>query len=274
MQNQKPLHLIVLAAGYATRLRDKLEGEDKGKPKHLLEVAGKTILDHGLERFEGILGIEKVTVVTNAVFTEKFEDWCKGYKGPFSVNILNDGTTSNEDRRGSIGDIHYCLEQESVKSDVIVFLGDNLFGQSLQDFVSFAREKNTPAIGVYDVGSLEEAKRFGCVAVDENEKITSFEEKPEKPKSSLISVGLYYFPAGHLYLVGDYIKEGKSPDLAGNLVCYLVEKNVVHAHPIQGYWEDIGDIDALKRVRKDFDNAVPGCHSISSVSSKCPQKVQ
>ena len=67
----------------------------------------------------------------------------------------------------------------------MVVAGDNLFSESLKDFGAFCKKINKPALGIYDVGSTEAAKKYGCVSVDDQQKLTFFEEKPAQPKTNL-----------------------------------------------------------------------------------------
>jgi glucose-1-phosphate thymidylyltransferase len=85
---------IILAAGYATRLYPLT----KNKPKPLLDVAGKPILEHILEKVSKVTDINEVFIVTNDRFYSCFIEWEKGYRFPDKIRIVNDGTTTNENR--------------------------------------------------------------------------------------------------------------------------------------------------------------------------------
>src|SRR5215216_4650146 len=109
------MKLVVLAAGYATRLYPLT----KDRPKHLLEVAGRAILDHVLEKLEPI-GFDGVYVVTNARFAPAFQQWAAGRDG---VTIVDDGTTDDSNKLGAIGDLDLVIRREQVDDDVIVVAG-------------------------------------------------------------------------------------------------------------------------------------------------------
>ena len=113
---------IILAAGYATRLYPLT----KDFPKPLLEVGGKAIMDHIMEKIERVSLIDGIYVVTNHRFYGHFVNWANhsGYAKP--IKVIDDKTTSNEDRLGAIGDLQFVMEQEKLEDDLLVMAGDNL----------------------------------------------------------------------------------------------------------------------------------------------------
>ena len=136
---------IILCAGYATRLYPLTENT----PKALLPINDKPLLSYIVKKLEAIKEINKVYVVTNAKFYSHFKDWERNSKFKKEVEIVNDNTTSNENRLGGIGDIHFVIEKERINEDVFVALGDNLFDFNLNDMISLFKKKNETTIGVY-----------------------------------------------------------------------------------------------------------------------------
>ena len=157
---------LILAAGYATRLRPLTDSI----PKQLLPVGGRPIVDWILDRIEET-SADEIHLVTNARFADDFVRWA----GDKDVVVHNDGTTSNEDRLGAIGDIQFV----DLDDDLLVTAGDNLFDYSLGDYEAYWRERDGSCIAVYDVGDPELAKKYGVVDVDENDRVTAFVEKRE-----------------------------------------------------------------------------------------------
>src|SRR3989338_8769893 len=95
---------IILAAGYAMRLHPLTEDT----PKPLLEVAGKPIMEHIINKFEN-LNINKIYIATNGKFYQNFSDWLHNFDAKTPIEIINDGTESNEGRLGAMGDIHFVI---------------------------------------------------------------------------------------------------------------------------------------------------------------------
>jgi glucose-1-phosphate thymidylyltransferase len=236
---------VVLAGGYATRLYPLT----RDRPKHLLEIGGRPILELLLERLP--LGdLDAVYVVTNAKFADRFREWAEAY--PADVLVIDDGTTSEDDRLGAIGDLQLAIESEGLDDDLIVAAGDSIFTEPLDDFARFGQERNAAAIAVYDIGDLEEMKRLSSIGVDDESRLVTFEEKPEHPESTLAGIALYFYPRAILPLVGRYLEEGNNPDQPGRLVGWLYERTPFYAWRVPGRWFDIGTPETLAEAEELF----------------------
>ena len=235
---------LVLAAGYATRL-DPLTLD---RPKALLEVGGKPMLDRVVERLPP-MGVEGVIVVTNARFTPHFEEWARGKEG---VTIVNDGTTSNDDRLGAIGDIGFVLDELGIDDELVVVAGDNLFGGDVSGLATRGRELDAPVIAVHDVGDLGRMHEYNQIEVDRDGRITYFEEKPAAPRTTLSGVALYYYPRHALPLVRQYLEEGNNPDQPGRLVEWLYPRTPFYTGLLPGEWYDIGSAETLEEANRIF----------------------
>ena len=152
------MKVIILAAGYATRLYPLT----LTRPKPLLPVAGKPMIDYVLDNLAPIGGIDRVFIVTNAKFADPIQQWADDYrtnKAKLDFTIVNDGSTDETNKLGAIGDLNLVITREKIDDDVIVVAGDNLFSEALTDFGRYCREKQEPVLAVYDVGSLEDIKK-------------------------------------------------------------------------------------------------------------------
>ena len=78
-----------------------------------------------------INSIDKIYIVTNDRFEQHFKKWLAGFEADKSIEIINDGTKSNEDRLGALGDVHHTIIHKNLDNDIIVIAGDNLFELSL-----------------------------------------------------------------------------------------------------------------------------------------------
>lgn len=239
---------IILAGGYATRLRPLTDSVSKP----LLPVGGRPMIDWILDRIRELEEVDGVHVVTNSRFAADFRAWAASQPG---VEVHDDGTRSNEDRLGAIGDIAFTIAAAGIDDDLLVIAGDNLFDYSLRDFVEFWRGKGVAsAVAVRDVGDPELVKQYSAVDVDDDARIVGFEEKPPEPQSTLAATATYLFHRDHVPLVDRYLEEGNVPDQPGRFVAWLQEREPVYAYPFEGTWADIGDpaqlLEADNRLRR------------------------
>jgi glucose-1-phosphate thymidylyltransferase len=236
-----------LAAGYATRLYPLT----LDRPKPLLEVAGEPILDRLLGQLP-LPELDAITVVTNAKFAPHFRVWAEGRDASVPIEVVDDGTTSDDDKLGAIGDLDLVVRTLNAEDDLLVAAGDSLFTERLDGFASFARRREAAAIAVYDVGDLEAMGRLSAVSVDSSGRVTGFEEKPERPASTLAGIALYFYPCEVLPLVSQYLGEGHNADQPGRFVEWLYSRTPVYAWPVPGRWLDIGTPDALAEADREF----------------------
>ena len=239
---------IILAAGYATRLQPLT----LNTPKSLLNVAGKPIIEHIIRKLEKISAINKIYVVTNSKFENHFREWLKNFDASSPIEILNDGTTSNEGRLGALGDVHYAIASKNIENDFMVVAGDNLFELSLNEVAAFFRKKQSNVIVLHDVRDLELAKHYGIVEVNDKNIVINFEEKPLSPKSTLASTGIYLFPRKTIDLIKKYISQGNSPDKTGNFIEWLHKREAVHTYITEKQWFDIGSVEQLEKANKHY----------------------
>jgi len=245
------MHAVVLAAGYATRLRpltDRIA-------KPLLPLAGRPMLDHLADKIDEVGEAEALHVVTNSRFAPAFEAWAAARSGRLPVRVHDDGTTSNADRLGAIGDLQFVIDSAGLEvEDLLVVAGDNLFDFSLDDYARFWRERGGSAIGVHDVGDLRLAREYGIAELDDQDRVVSLVEKPQEPASTLASIAAYLYTAEHAGLVKQYLGEGNPPDQPGRFVVWLYPRAPVYGYRFEGEWLDIGDrsqlLEADNRMRR------------------------
>jgi glucose-1-phosphate thymidylyltransferase len=242
---------IILAAGYATRLYPLT----LTRPKPLLPIAGRPLLEYIIDRLGEVGGIDSVYLVTNTKFAPQFRAWASGaaaISAPFRICVVDDGTSDEANKRGAIGDIMFTMRAEGIVDDCVVVAGDNLMSGNLEGFGALCRENGNPLLGVYDVRTAEAAQRFGVVSVDAGGTITRFEEKPAHPRSTLVSAALYFYPRSIFPLLEAYVREGRPLDPSGRFIEWLCTRVPVYAYTIPGIWYDIGTREALEEADKAF----------------------
>jgi len=241
------MKIIVLAAGYATRLYPLTLNH----PKPLLPIGGRPLLDRVLESLAGV-GADQTYVVTNAKFAPHFRAWAATRP---DVAVIDDGTTSDENKFGAIGDIAFVLEQAEIDDDLVVVAGDNLFSDDLWAFGDFCREREAPVLAVYDVGDLAQMSKYNSIETDDEGRITYFEEKPAAATSTLTGIALYFYPRHVLPLIAQYIAEGNNPDQPGRLIQWLYPRTDVYTWRVPGTWYDIGSAETLREADEAFSQS-------------------
>jgi glucose-1-phosphate thymidylyltransferase len=243
------VNALILAAGYATRLYPLT----LKKAKPLLVVGGKPIIEWVVDNLAGVSDLQTIYVVTNNKFASDFQAWSEDYRArhsEFRFRIINDGSTSDDDKLGAIGDINLVVTREDLsQSSLLVIAGDNLFTESLTDFVDSARSTEV-TVAVHDVGDLEAIKKYGNITVNSDGIITRFEEKPQKPQGTLAAIALYYYSPTVLSLLKTYLAAGNNPDQPGRFVQWLYTRKPVNTFQIKGKWLDIGSKETLENADK------------------------
>ncbi len=138
---------------------------------------------------------------------------------------------------------------------VLVLSGDQIYKMNFSGMIDFHKKSDAECtIAVFDV-PISEASRFGIMSCDENGKIFQFEEKPQKPKSTLASMGIYIF---NWKLLRKYLKEdskdlSSANDFGKNIIPnYLKDGRKLYAYKFNGYWRDVGTIESLWEANMDL----------------------
>lgn len=247
----KKVDVIVLCGGYATRMGPQYAST----PKALLPLSNIPLLSYTSKSLD-LEGVERIIISTNERFESQFRNWIEQErKSGFAkrLELVADPTNNNETKLGAVRGMAYAKEKAKVERDLLVVLGDNYFDYFDFDLMGALREMqrhNGPSIIAYDIGALDEAKRLGVVEVSRDGTIASFEEKPQNPKSTLISTGISFYPKQWLGAIDDYTKSSQNPDNIGNLIKYLSQRTKVHVIIKRGLWVDIGTPEAYKNLQE------------------------
>ena len=112
-------------------------------------------------------------------------------------------------------------------------------------------------LAVYDVGELEQIKKYNAITMDANRRITFFEEKPKQPTGTITGIALYYYPKEVLPLIRQYVAEGNNPDQPGRLVQWLYPRVPFYTWLVPGLWYDIGSKETLEEANRIFASLSP-----------------
>jgi len=243
---------LILAAGYATRLRPIT----LNKPKPLLPIARRPIIEYLIANIEQVHEIDRIYLVTNRRFFSKFHGWLKNFSSRKQIEILNDESLCDEDKLGAIGDMAFVIAKKQIDDDFLVVGGDNFFQFNISDFVEFFKARGI-SVALYDIGDKVLARRYGIVELDDRGRIIDFQEKPSEPKSSLVATCIYLFPKEKLHLIGRYLKGSNNPDNPGLYIEWLARREPVFGFISKGRWYDIGNLDSYRRANQDYTRQAP-----------------
>lgn len=238
------MKVIVLSAGYGTRLYPLT----KNKPKMLLPIAERPMIDYTIEKLNDVEEIDEYLVVTNHRFADQISEWAGSAPTDRPVKVIDDDTFSNDDRIGAIGDIRCVLGEENITEEYLVIASDNLFEFDPGALVAFYREKGGATVALKDMTGSPLISQYSVVNLDENGKVVRFEEKPANPKTFLISTCCYIFPADNRDMIDKYLAEGNNPDAPGYYIQWLYSKKDVYGFVFTESWFDIGDIDSYNEA--------------------------
>ncbi|QDX39689.1 sugar phosphate nucleotidyltransferase [Salarchaeum sp. JOR-1] len=254
---------VVLAGGYATRMWPIT----KHRPKMFLPVGESTVIDRIFSELEADDRISEVFVSTNERFADDFAAHLReaGYE---KTTLSIEDTTEEDEKFGVVGALNQLFEREAVEEDTLVIAGDNLISFDVSEFLDFFEAKESPSLAAYDVGSKERAKSYGLVSLDGDE-VVDFQEKPADPKSTLVSIACYAFPADTIPSFGEYLEAGENPDEPGWFIQWLQNRQSVHAFTFEGAWFDIGTpesyLDAVAWTL-DGDNLVADSATVENTT--------
>ena len=168
------------------------------------------------------------------------------------ITIVDDGTETNETRLGAVCDLLFAMDKLQIDDDLLVVAADNLLFFSFQEFVDFAKQKDTSCIMCHEQPSIEKLQRTGVVELDDNFRVLGMEEKPQVPKSHWAVPPFYIYLKKDLDLVRHSVENGCGKDAPGNLAHYMVEHTTMHAWPMTAGRFDIGSIDTYEEAKRRF----------------------
>jgi glucose-1-phosphate thymidylyltransferase len=239
----------LLAAGYATRMFPLT----RDIPKPLLEVAGAPILTHMVARVLALPDVREIVVIANARFQDAFQRWAEALEleRPVAIRVLDDGSMSDDDKLGAVGDLAFALAASPPDGDWLVAAGDNLLEFGLSGLYEAYRARGDALLAVRPV-ARDGPSAYNEVTLGPEDLVAEFREKPDDPRSELAAIALYFFPQRVASSLTQYLAQGGNRDAPGHFIAWLVAETVVRAAPIPGTWFDIGSLEGLAIARDRF----------------------
>jgi len=225
-------------------------------PKPLIPIADRPLIEYLLDYLEKIQEIDEITVVANAKFHRQFLEWIKGREeGHREIRILNDGSTENENRLGAIGDVQFAMSSmgwDENPEDLLVVAGDHIFEMDFQAMIEAFHKNDATTIGVEHEKDLEELRRCSSVEIDDTSRVVGFVEKPENPKTDILSSPIYIYHRRDLHLVKEFLDGENNSDAPGHFIEWLHRHTRVFAHFTGGKRHDIGNMETYRLADEYF----------------------
>ena len=240
-----------MAAGYATRLYPLT----KDRPKALLPVSGRPILDYIADEMDTIDDLDQIVIISNHLFADQFQTWADARNAAgqgHPVVVLDDGSTDDTNKLGAIGDIQFCIDRLGIDDDLLIIAGDNLFTYRLKDAHDFFRRYQEDTLLARRVNPPEDLTRYAIAELDADGRVLSLEEKPKQPKSDIAVFATYFYRRDTVPLIARYLGEGHSPDAPGHFPAWLYQRKPVRVYLFDGLCIDIGTPQSYAEVQETF----------------------
>lgn len=238
---------IILAAGYATRMYPLT----KDRPKALLPIGKQAMLDYLMEQIATIDEIDEAYIVTNSRFYAQFVEWARQAAARYPrirLDVLDDGTDSNENRLGAVGDMRFVIDRRQVDDDLLVAASDNFFTFPLTNMVDDFRARGRDTLLGKHLGWVEDLKRFAVATLDEDRRVLALVEKPKEPPTDVGIYALYLYRRDTVPLIRDYLDQGNPPDAPGHFPEWLYRQREVGVYLFDGECIDIGTPEAYREI--------------------------
>ena len=146
---------------------------------------------------------------------------------------------------------HFRFIDQYHPEHVVILSGDHIYKMNYQNMIK-EHIKNKADITIATFKVNKDASRFGILELDKNDKVISFEEKPEEPKSKLASMGVYVFKREVLKSLLIHADDGLF-DFGKDIKPFAINRQLgIFGHRVEGYFRDVGTVEALFEANIDL----------------------
>jgi len=235
---------IILAGGFAKRMWPLT----KNKPKQLLDIAGRPMLDYVIDSLSN-LDLDRIIVSVNSFFAPQFQNYLDSNVNVNNIELFIEESDNEEQKLGALGALNLLFKKKDFRGPVFIAGGDNLSDFDLREMVNIYNESRKDVIGLFDVENLELAKLYGIADLEDN-RIIDFVEKPNSPPSTLAATAYWLLSESGIINFHTYIEEGGDRDAMGNFLAWNVKQNPVYSVSFSGNWYDIGGLESYSEAQK------------------------
>ena len=228
---------VILCAGKGTRLMPLTEN----RPKPMIPIAGKPILEHIIGKIEDF--VDNIYLIVK-------------YKKEIIINHFKNHPKITFIEQKEIDGTGYAvlMAKNHINDDFLVINGDVIFDDDLKDIMHY---KNAMALT-----EVDNPENFGVVVLDDEDNIIELQEKPKNPKSNLINAGIYKFEK-NIFEILENLKPSERGEVElTDAIKELIQNGNIKGIKLNGYWNDIGRpwdlLDANKHLLKDIKTNIRG----------------
>ncbi|XP_045610700.1 uncharacterized protein [Procambarus clarkii] len=266
------MRAVILAAGYGTRLEQDLRNDCSGQfshligvPKPLLPIGSCPLITHWIQAFDQTREIRSIVVVVNDLHKKLYEKWRETL--PKKVEIVSDGSCSNDERSGAVACMLVGMQQ--CNEDTIFVAGDTLLkknfslGALIDKFKVLRQQEPGTCLVLSAPVSEENVSKHGILEVEDSGRVTRF---LEKPPSSITSSRLqcpcfYIISSESLRHLKNFLEETREKplnvrDATGLFIAKLIHQAPVYAYHVERRY-DVGGLRSYVECNQEF---ISECH--------------
>jgi len=234
---------IILAGGFAKRMWPLT----KNKPKQLLDLAGKPMLDYVIGSLDS-LGFGRIILSVNSFFAPQFQEYLSSNSKDEKIELFIEESPNENEKLGALGALNVLFQKEKLTGPVFIAGGDNLSDFDLIKMINLYEKSNSDVIGLFDVENVELAKLYGIANLEGN-RIIDFVEKPSSPPSTVAATAYWLLSESGINNFFAYIEGGGDRDAMGNFLAWNVKRNPVLSVSFKGSWFDIGGLESYSEAQ-------------------------
>lgn len=240
---------VILAAGFGERLMP----HTKDRPKALLDVGGKPVIDYLLDFLSGSDAVETIHIRTNERYYHVFRDWLRESDFLGRVELTSNGVHESGDKLGAVGDIEDICAKKQFRDDIIVTAGDNIFDFPIDSFIEFCSGKDGDVVVVMESSDRKALKQGGVVVATSDDRIIDFREKPARLKSKMLALPFYRLSAETIPFLRRYLMDGNDNDCIGSFFEWSYRRRPLFACRTDGTRYHLVDARSYRKVCSAFE---------------------